>query len=456
MFGVKYETWSDVCQMYFDLGAGSKGAYLQWFPFAKLSDADKKQICSKAFFEKHIKTAKFILYPKAMHHSENYLQKGDGSFRESVLLSPILYLLVQSIGTEISNHYVPIRDSSIDVFYAGNLQQKRAKYKQDYDSFCKLINTYIPECTYFIKTDIASFFSNVNIDILLERVDAICNKNETVFTPIQLRMIKEVISYCGSGRFPTIENSVASSFLATVVYLDEIDDRLNNFINKNIKCISSFKIIRYVDDMYILITSDCDDRTLNNAYNQICNEYSSILKEHGLSLNIKKCCLKPKIEINEELKKSLYDEYYNGVKCEIENLFEGTFQVFLSKLLSAIHVGRINSEIYNDLINKCFHNDNVEFSPAEVFNYFIYEKDEIFRESEVVSLICQLLEQNISFISLDPKRLTIMIIKTKSEIAIKTLLKQLFSRSKNGLWNSYDTSIAISYLIQSQFKHIVD
>lgn len=44
--------------------------------------------------------------------------------------------------------------------------------------------------------------------------------------------------------------------------------------------------------------------------------------------------------------------------------------------------------------------------------------------------------------------------KTKSTTAIKALLNQLFKRNRKGLWNSYDTSIAISYLIQSEFRHM--
>lgn len=46
-----------------------------------------------------------------------------------------------------------------------------------------------------------------------------------------------------------------------------------------------------------------------------------------------------------------------------------------------------------------------------------------------------------------------MITKTRSKEAIKALLRQLFIRSRKGLWNSYDTSIAISYLIQRKFRH---
>ena len=47
MFGITYSTWEKTCQMYFDLGKGTKASYLQWFPFTKISSADHVTI-SKA------------------------------------------------------------------------------------------------------------------------------------------------------------------------------------------------------------------------------------------------------------------------------------------------------------------------------------------------------------------------------------------------------------------------
>lgn len=118
------------------------------------------------------------------------------------------------------------------------MQDMRAKYKQDYDYFYKTINTHVEECQYFIKTDITNFFTNINIDILIDKIDKRCNNAETVFTPTQLKMLKELLTYCGAGRFPIIENSVATSFLATIVYLDEIDERIYQFISKKITYIN--------------------------------------------------------------------------------------------------------------------------------------------------------------------------------------------------------------------------
>ena len=124
LFGISYDTWKKVCGMYFTLGIGSQKAYLQWFPFTKLSSDDKKIISGEDFYNRYIRTASFMLFPPAMHQSENYLQKGDGSFRDSSLIAPILFLFLQSVGMEIHNQYAPIRPSDISVYYAGIRGQK--------------------------------------------------------------------------------------------------------------------------------------------------------------------------------------------------------------------------------------------------------------------------------------------------------------------------------------------
>lgn len=454
MFGITYNTWKSVCNMYFSLNAGSQKAYLQWFPFTKLSSADKKTISGEEFYNRYIKTASFILFSPSMHQSENFLQKGDGSFRDSSLVAPILFLFLQAIGLEIHNQYTPIRPSDIFFYYAGNYRYLRPRYKQDYDDFFKELNASIDEYQYFIKTDISNFFANISVDKLIMQVDDVCNSDSIVFSQTQLHLFKELLKYCGNGKFPLIENSIASSFLATVVYLDPVDKALHEYISKNVTAFSSFRVVRYVDDMYILISSDEPIENLHEAYNEIRNEYSSILKNYGLALNTKKCCLKESKEINHELKKSLYDECFNGQKHNIEELFSGALHLFLKELSTELLSDSIDIERYNELINKHFSSDDIEFTSSEVFNYFVYENEEELKSEPLIKEIVRLVEKNISFISLDPKRLTLMIMKTESERAIKGFLNQLFKKNRSHKWNSYDTTIAISYLIQSKFQHI--
>lgn len=114
----------------------------------------------------------------------------------------------------------------------------------------------------------------------------------------------------------------------------------------------------------------------------------------------------------------------------------------------------IDIERYNELVNKHFSSDDIEFTPSEVFNYFVYENEDELKSELVIKEIVGLVEQSISFISLDPKRLTVMIMKTQNDRAIKGFLNQLFRKNRSDKWNSYDTTIAISYLIQSKFRHI--
>ena len=140
MFGISYNTWKEICDMYFSLHVGTHKAYLQWFPFSKLSDDDKAEISGEDFYNRYIKTGGFDLFPEVMRHSENFIQKSDGSFRNAALVSPILYLVLQAIGKEISKRYISQRPVNIGVYYAGNYELCRPRYKQDYDDFFKAIN----------------------------------------------------------------------------------------------------------------------------------------------------------------------------------------------------------------------------------------------------------------------------------------------------------------------------
>lgn len=453
LFGIEYETWKGTCEMYFSLKRGSLKSFLQWFPFTKLTDEEKEVLKSENFYKKYIKTGLIIFFPSVMQQLENFIQKSDGSFRDSSLVSPLTYLLVQAVGKEISRCYYSDRPADISVYYAGNYEYMRPNYKQDYDDFFKELNACAENYQYFIKTDITNFYSNINIDKLIAQIDKVCNFEKVTFSQVQLYVWKELLYFCGDGKFPLIENSIASSFLSTIVYLDKVDSELYQYIQKNIPIFDDFRMVRYVDDMYILVSSDKPIEYLHDAYNEIRNEYSSILRKYGLALNTQKSCFRPMKEINQELKKSLYDEYVNGDKCQIEELFSGTLPKFLNELLVKLLLENMDIESYNMLIEKHFSSEDIEFTSSEVLNYFIYENETELKTKEVTNEIINLIKQDISFINFDPKRLTIMIMKTNNQDAINTFLNQLFNRDKNEKWNLFDTTIAINYLIQSQFKH---
>jgi AbiA family abortive infection protein len=454
MFSIKYEDWKDVCDMYFKQKKGRLEAYLQWFPFSKLGKNDKAIIKSKEFFTRYVQNGAGVLFPQFLTRTDNYMQKGDGSFRSSSLLSPFLYLVVQSIGKTISQKYQIQRPKEISIYYAGNYEENRCFYRHDYDSFYKEINSEIENYNYFIKTDIRDFFNNINLNKLFYQIDKIANADDLSITQHHLELYKNLLAYCGNGKFPLVENSVASSYLSTMIYLDDIDNRLFHFISTKLSDITSFKMIRYVDDLYILIQADSSLNDLKENYNEIIQEYSSILKEYDLSLNTSKVGLKKIGEINDELKKSLYDDHVNGIKYEIAELKPDSATSFLEKIEAEAQSDYLTTESYIKIVKESFTIDGTVFTPDEVFNYFIYENTEVIRSKEALDIILRILGGNISFISLDPKRLTTMIMKAKNNAAIKAFLNNLFIRNRAGKWNSYDTTITINYLIQSRFRHI--
>jgi len=454
MFGITYDTWKEICNMYFSLGEKTQKSYLQWFPFSKLSDSDKDEICSEDFFEKYIATGGFVLFPEIMLCSENYIQKGDGSFRNSALISPLLYLVVQSVGMEVSKKYSSTRPVDISVYYAGNLKYKRAKYKKDYDDFFKDINASAEGYQYYIKTDVTNFFNTINVNTLIERINAICNRGDDTIPQAQLLLYKELLLYCGDGVFPLIENSVSSSYLATVVYLDPIDCDLYDFLRLRVPGITGFRMIRYVDDLYILFSSNRDTKGLNQIYNAVIYEYSSLLKEYGLAINASKCAWKQTKQINDDLKKSLYDEYVNEIEADLCAMFAGELERFLEDIYEQIGATGLTNSAYMNLIEKHFYRDDIEFTATEVFNYLVYDNRAELKSEEVSNVLERIIKRDVSILSIDPKRLSVMVIQAGGDRAIRAMLNQLFQRNRMGVWNSYDTTIAISYLIQSKFQHI--
>ena len=454
MFNIEYEAWENVCSAYFKLNENTKKAYLQFFPLTKISKIEEEHLKSESFFNNYIKDLTFAIVEECFFRTNNFLQKGDGSFRDSSLVSPILFLVLQTLGYKIYNLYEQERNENIEVYYAGNYNELDVMYKKSYDEFYNSINSKKNDFDYYLKTDLSNFFSNINVNILVEKIDKNCNKkgNKITINSSELKVLKDILEYAGFGKFPTIENSVATSFLATNVYLDEIDNYIYDYISKN-KNEDSFKMIRYVDDLYILFNSNKINKNTKDLCNELRNQYSSILKKYGLALNNKKFTFTKIENIENELKKSLYSENIDIKDNSFKNFPDESFYQFITKLASILDNDYITIEEYSELINEYFYDENIEYTPIEIFNYFIYGSDIIGKNKKLSDSICQLIEKDISFISLDPKRLTTLVLKTKNGRAIRSLLNSLFKRSRNNHWNTYDTSIAVHYLIQRGFEH---
>ena len=279
LFHISKKVWKDTCNMYFKISSGSLRNYLQFYPFSKMTWNDKQYLMNDKFYSKYIKNGAIVQFTDVMRITDNYLLKKDGSFRDATLLSPILFLVLQAIGKEISLKYQNTRSTQIATYYSGNYSSMNAKYSKEYSYFYRECKRCATKYDYFIKTDISSFFVNINVDKLIEKIKVNCNDSVQLN---QLKIYKEFLQYCGKGRFPLVENSIASSYLATVVYLNDSDNRLVDYLTNNLN-IADFKIVRYVDDLYIF-SNEFDIR----SFHKIRNKYSSYLKKEDLAINSEK------------------------------------------------------------------------------------------------------------------------------------------------------------------------
>ena len=284
LFGITYAEWTQICQMYFSLKKGIKQSYLQFFPFSKLTTSNIKRIKSEDFFLKYINNGCFLFNDTASIVTDNYILKADNSFRDAKLISMFLFLILQTIGFSISNKYKNKRPKEISTYYAGNYKESKVYYKKEYNKFFKEINSELVNYSFFIKTDIRNFFHSINLNKLIDMIDINCNESKKQIVPVQLYTLKMFFDFCGNGYFPCNENSVAASFLATLVYLEKSDIQLYNYLEEKTH-IKHFKMIRYVDDLYILLNVDFEKITKENLYNDISEYYSSLLKDFDLSLN---------------------------------------------------------------------------------------------------------------------------------------------------------------------------
>lgn len=466
-FGVRYDTWKTVCNLYLNCTQNHSlkstfKCYLQSFPFSKITEEQKHIIESEEFFNDQIATGAILCNKSVLFRTENYITKNSGGFRNSYLISPFLYLIEQSIALEVFKRYKPLRDQNenINVLYSGNFEQNNIIYKNEYNEFAKWNTYYSDDYPVFIKTDLSDYYSNLNINKLLELIQS---RIEKKFTPVQAKSIKDILTFCGKNKFPLIENSVGSSYLATVVYLDEIDTKLGEFINK-LNSVEEYKLLRYVDDLYIWLKPVDSNNNLNEEYCLIRSKYSSILHDYGLTLNTNKTGFFKSSDLSDQLKKNLYEDIVLGKDEAVELYLKETdwsepIKNFLKLISSTENKNLLNKNTFDSLLDQSFKiNENSNFSSQEILKYIIYDNISYLKEEYVIKSISDLLsKKGLSFMYLMPTLFTTLILNTRNsgikDSAVKAFLSALFQKNREQKINSYDITIIISYLVRTNFCH---
>lgn len=440
MLEIEYNEWIELCNDLKKYISAYRKFYLQLYP---ITEEMLEKIKEENYFNKYIKTGAFLWDDINWIKCENSSMNVDGTLRQRDLISPLFYIIYIFIGSKINKIYKDKRNKNIEVYYAGNLDKHRYHYKIEYNKFCKEAIRVAKDYKYYIKTDIKNFFNNINIDLLFYHISTNINATKLNISLEELNFIKEFIKFIGNGKLPQIEEGVTSSYLATKIYLEEIDNKLYTYLREN-ESINEFKIIRYVDDLYIFFDANINREKI---YEQIINFINDIIYEYDITININKTEIKDVEELEKDLKHLSYlDEEY--IKENINEIINDTdlHDVLFDLLIES----NITREKYNAILkNRLGNTDN--YTENEILNSIIYTNNSIMSNKNMIDILKLLIEQKFEFIYCDPKRITILIVKTKDEETIKLFLNKLYQKKKVSEWNRYDKIAIEQYLLQRQF-----
>lgn len=444
MYRIKYETWNEICKLVKKYSNKFGKFYFQLYPIKYSKNYDS--IMDLEYFKKNILNGKFLTEENNYIICENYEIKEDGTFRHKVLIPPILYIYYNAIVMEISNSYKIKRNSKISVRYAGNYEKRQLHYKEQYYEFTKELEELSLKYDAFLKIDIKDFFENININKLTMLL-----KNSISMNEKEQMCFKEFVNYIGNNRFPQIDGGIPSSYLATVVYLDIVDNKYYKVI-RNILNTEDFKMTRYVDDLYIFFNKK--EFELNKLENRLVYEYTNLIHELDLNINMKKTHLKYSKFIYEDINSvSLEDE--TVIEEELNDSFSrDALKHFFERLIDATEKEGINYKTYYDIIDNCFNNANVKFYQRQIYNTIIYKNLDWFKETEIYPNLINTISRNNDIFINDPKRLLASILNMHSIELIKKFLYNLYIKFETFEWTVYDSFLSMRYLLYRNFKNI--
>lgn len=134
MINMEYSVWKHTCESFFGLSDSIKDKYLQLFPFTVIKASEKERIMSESFFDIYIKNGALFSDTSLFKTPDRYLQKSDSTFRVTKLVSPLLYLYLLAIGTQVSQNYTSYRNKT-RVYHAGDVRNFTYHYKSSYDNY---------------------------------------------------------------------------------------------------------------------------------------------------------------------------------------------------------------------------------------------------------------------------------------------------------------------------------
>lgn len=241
------------------------------------------------------------------------------------------------------------------------------------------------------------------------------------------------------------------SFLATKVFLSDVDVELSRSVQKNAS-VDSFKLVRYVDDLFIFFDVK-DGASPFQAKEELLNKYADILRLSGLTLNQGKVEFGPTGALSlAEASESCVDFSELQTEGEIDDVAGRTARLFDEIAKRASDRDYLQQD-FNEAVESAFAREEGAAPPMAAFRACLYHGQDSFREQVVIDSIRRALDSSKAVLSYNTDELTKCILNTNDGPLIKKMLNILFRAHRDGTWSSIDALVAINYLIGRGMMH---
>lgn len=441
MINITYDIWKESCELIQNYSLRYGKYYLQLYPFYKYNNL--KYISSFDFYKKYVSSNAIFANYDNFDRIDNYCRKSDGSYRKRYLIPPIMYIYYISIGLYFSKKYNQKRNDDIYIEYGADYTKGDLHYRNSYNNFVNYISNNYINYNYYYKLDISDFFNKIDIDLLTKLLS-----DSFKFNQKEQKTFKEFIKWCGNGNFPQTECGVTSSFLATIVYFDIIDNRLYNLLKKE-KNIKHFKICRYVDDLYILL--DIDGRlNTSNIENRISSIYENLIYNYNLSINRHKSNFDKSENIFSDLKSfSLFDGMDEDIDIPPE--YKKRLISFLNELVNYSEKRGLNYQKYSELIKNYFNNPDSIYQAGQILYVLVYKNISWLKETRILKKLTKIIDNDFNILGVDPRKLVCLILNTHDSELINKFLSKLYCCAEEGDWSTSHDFMSMQYLLYRNF-----
>lgn len=437
--------------------------------FSQIKKSVRKLYSSKCYFEGRIKNN--IFYDLNNEHSiKKYaLPKNVYGIRNYSFISYGLNLVHNSIGLYlirltddlIYNYYKKIE--TIQSFYGGNIRYQNNKisfsqnniyYRNEYKKFRNVLTQYTKDNKehIVIRLDIQNYFDNLPIKKLLSFLQELIKPNDKVEYNFDENTIKEIETFYkfimdNKKGIPQIDNCILSGFIG-YLYLCFLDLNIDTLMKA--QGYEEYKIIRYMDDIYISFKpndSSDNSKSIKEAIELLGRIKDVAYYEFQLIINNKTKIYnlgsqKDKEEFFKDTKNESILEFLDvPIDFEDEMSEEETPEQKIEEIfkeLENIKTGGVSLEINDSEINQYILHKIFEKKIANFFN----KNENRLRLEEIFQ------DFDFDLLKVSPLVLTILVMKNDKtrEQYIEYLLQKDASTSNDRL-------LVIEALRQCNFKH---